>query len=75
MSSEQTIDPCEKEYNIRLPNLELRYVNVKSSLLPTTIDDSKLQVRWYNVGNNTLPYTGPPVGRCGTQFPIYSNGT
>ena len=71
----KVIDPCNENESMRLPNLELRYLNVNTTLLPKSINDSKLPFRWYNVGNNTMPEILNPndINRCGTHLPIYSS--
>ncbi|XP_052268580.1 uncharacterized protein LOC127869962 [Dreissena polymorpha] len=67
---QENIDPCDKENYKRLPNLELRLVNYKTTSKP--INDNKLSLNWYFVGNNTLPDKEPPFNRCATVFPLYS---
>ncbi|XP_052266898.1 uncharacterized protein LOC127868846 isoform X3 [Dreissena polymorpha] len=67
---QENIDPCDKENYKRLPNLELRLVNYKTTSKP--INDNKLSLNWYFVGNNTLPDKEPPFNRCATVFPVYS---
>ncbi|XP_053384913.1 uncharacterized protein LOC128550264 [Mercenaria mercenaria] len=71
----KTIDPCNAAEAARLPNLEMRYVNINTQHLPKSINDSKLPFRWYNVGNNTMPVKAPPKNRCGTHLPIFSSFT
>ncbi|KAH3858727.1 hypothetical protein DPMN_101354 [Dreissena polymorpha] len=67
---QNNIDPCDKENYKRLPNLEMRLVNYITKSNP--INDNKLSLDWYYVGNNTLPDKEPPFNRCSTVFPIYS---
>jgi hypothetical protein len=69
----KVIDPCNATENVRLPNLELRYVNIDTTHLHKSINDSKLPFRWYNVGNNTMPIKLDSNNRCGTHLPIYSS--
>lgn len=59
---------------MRLPNLEVRYVNTKTSDLDKVYNDANLPLRWYNVGSNTMPNKPPLLDHCGTHFPIYSKG-
>ncbi|XP_053388862.1 uncharacterized protein LOC128551929 [Mercenaria mercenaria] len=67
----ENIDPCKPKENIRLPNLEVRYANIHTAELQRRYNDSKLPLRWYNVGNNTFPEKAQ-LDHCGTHFPIYS---
>ena len=69
---QDNIDPCDKENYKRLPSLEMRLVNFRTKSNP--INDNKLSLGWYYVGNNTLPDQAPPMNRCATFFPVYSNG-
>ncbi|XP_052262075.1 uncharacterized protein LOC127865958 isoform X2 [Dreissena polymorpha] len=69
-NNQTNINPCDKENYKRLPNLELRVVNYNTTAKP--INDNKLSLNWYYVGNNTLPDKEPPLNRCATVYPIFS---
>ncbi|XP_052763243.1 scavenger receptor cysteine-rich type 1 protein M160-like [Mya arenaria] len=66
------IDPCSNDVYKRLPSLEMRVLSFKATTKP--VDDSKLSPGWYSVGNNILLNEEPPLNRCGTYFPIFTQG-
>ncbi|XP_052763290.1 deleted in malignant brain tumors 1 protein-like [Mya arenaria] len=67
---QENVDPCEKRYHVRLPNLEQRTVYYKTNSDP--INDIKLPAGWYYVGNVTMP-SKPRLNSCGTHIPIYTS--